>query len=125
MFIQLSHDEIGFPKLYGLNKSFHKNQLLYDIDGTDEMTEANLKKWETRKRCKNLPPLPPSFLALFNYNYYEFLASGDKKVINVQLSTRATIWERKLEVCSVLGEEDQHCPFIFYEIPHQWQLATC
>ena len=61
MFIKLSHDEIGVPKLYGLNKSFHKNQLLYDIDGTDEMTEANLKKWETRKRCKNLPPLPPLF----------------------------------------------------------------
>ena len=57
MFIKLSHDEIGVPKLYSLNKSFHKNQLLYDIDGTDEMTEANLKKWVTRKRCKNLPPL--------------------------------------------------------------------
>ena len=48
MFIKLPHDEIGVPKLYGLNKIFHKNQLLYDIDGTDEMTEANLKKWETR-----------------------------------------------------------------------------
>ena len=81
MFIQLSHDEIGFPKLYGLNKSFHKNQLLYDIDGTDEMTEANLKKWETRKRCKNLPPLPPLFLHYSTTITMSFWRQETKKLL--------------------------------------------
>ena len=77
-----------------------------------------------------LQPPPPPFLhystaiTLSSAITLSFWREEKKKVINVQLSTRATIKERKLEVCSVLGEEDQNCPFIF-GIPHQWQLATC
>ena len=67
---------------------------------------------------------PPPFLHYSTAITLSFWREEKKKVINVQLSTRATIKERKLEVCSVLGEEDQNCPFIF-GIPHQWQLATC